>query len=70
MSKVYRDASGKVINIGEWDYLIESVIDENTGKLVQIQHNPLPEGHTISEEETVVGWDGGIYVLDDPRSIR
>lgn len=43
---VYRDQSGNVINIGEWDYMI--TIDENG---LEITNNPLPDGATSEIEE-------------------
>ena len=58
--KIIKDKDGKLINIGDWDYQI----DEN-GK----QHNPLPEGATEHHEEIVTGYDGGLYLKDDPRRI-
>ena len=54
--KIYRDAKGICINIGEWDH--------NDGL------NPLPTDAVESDEEVVVGWDGGLYVHDDPRKAK
>jgi hypothetical protein len=56
--------NGIVINIGDWDY-----------GLVEVDHgltditNPLPEGAVESDEEVVTGWDGGLYLHDDPRRL-
>lgn len=58
--KIYRDAQGKCINIGEWDYMV----DENR-KI----RNPLPAGAYEDQADVIVGWDGGLYVSDDPRAI-
>lgn len=60
--KVFRDISGNVINIGEWDYL---QTEGDSGDV--IINNPLPVGATESDEEVVEGPDGGLYVIDDPR---
>jgi len=53
--KVFRDENGNCINIGDWDY--------------QGGTNPLPEGAAETDEIVIVGWDGGLYVRDDPRAI-
>lgn len=63
--KIYRDANGNVINIGEWDYCI--VRDPDTGE--DVMHNPLPAGAYEDEAEVVAGWDGGLYLADDPRRL-
>jgi hypothetical protein len=62
--KIYRDAQGKCINIGEWDFQV-AVVDG-----VETIQNPLPQGAMESDEEVVVGWDGGLYVHDDPRRTK
>lgn len=54
--KIYRDAQGVCINIGEWD--------DKDGL------NPLPADAVESDEEVIVGWDGGRYVYDDPRAVK
>lgn len=54
--KIYRDSQGKCINIGEWDY--------------KDGLNPLPSDAIESDEEVVVGWDGGLYAHDDPRAVK
>lgn len=56
---VIRDKNGKVINIGEWDYMKEDVEDVTTGEVMQVINNPLPEGATSAEEEIVILDDGG-----------
>lgn len=62
--KVIRDADGRVINIGEWDYLYAEI---EPGK-DPVATNPLPDGATESDEEVVTGWDGGLYVKGDARA--
>lgn len=62
--KIYRNAQGACINIGEWDYQIEMVDG------VEVTNNPLPDGAVESDEEVIVGWDGGLYVHDDPRAVK
>jgi hypothetical protein len=54
--KIYRNAQGTCINIGEWD--------DKDGL------NPLPADAVESDEEVIVGWDGGRYVHDDPKAIK
>lgn len=62
--KIYRNAQGTCINIGEWDYQIK-IVDG-----VETINNPLPEGAVESDEEVIVGWDDGRYVHDDPRAVK
>lgn len=57
---VIRDKDKKVINIGAWDYMEISSIDEDTGVMMVIQQNPLPSGATSNKEEIVVLEDGGL----------
>ena len=59
--KIIKDKDGNLINIGDWDYQI----DED-----KKQHNPLPEGATEHDAEIVTGYDGGLYLADDPRRLR
>lgn len=61
--KVYRNSNGVVRNIGDWDYMYG---EDDMGNVVI--HNPLPDTYTESDEEVVVGWDGGLYVIGDPRA--
>lgn len=61
--KIFRDASGKVINIGDWDYMTS--FDDEHG---EITNNPLPMDAVESDEEVIEGWDGGLYVVGDPRA--
>lgn len=62
---VIRDKDGSVINIGPWDYVEETITDDESGESTVIQHNPLPEGATISEEEIVTLSDGGLAAASD-----
>jgi hypothetical protein len=79
--KVIKDKDGKVINIGEWDYMIEDRIEKldpptdvvlseeelEQYKLrkVQIIKNPMPEGAYEADAEVAVGEDGGLYVVTE-----
>lgn len=53
--KIIRDKDGNLININDWD--------SKEGK------NPLPEGATEQEAEVVKGYDGGLYLADDPKRL-
>lgn len=66
--KVIRDAEGKPINIGDWDYCYAMEFGEN-GDEVMVATNPLPVGATEADEDVIVGFDGGFYAADDPRAI-
>lgn len=66
--KIFRDSAGTVINIGDWDLLEEEV--EVDGIIKLTQHNPIPHGAIESDEEVVIGWDGGLYVRGDPRAVK
>ncbi|MFZ4823617.1 hypothetical protein ACL6MW_18055 [Pseudomonas putida] len=61
--KVYRNSRGEVRNIGDWNYLITQDEDGN-----DVINNPLPDSYVESDEEVITGWDGGLYVLGDPRA--
>lgn len=61
--KIYRNAEGKCINIGDWDYQVE-IIDG-----VEIIRNPFPEKATEHDAEVVSGYDGGLYLTDDPKRL-
>lgn len=83
MTKIYRDAKGNCINIGEWDYMyeekivhkasdfsdltFETNIDDYKPKTVIVARNPMPEFAFEDEAEVVVGIDGSLYLADDPR---
>jgi hypothetical protein len=55
------DASGKLINIGPWDYQYE--MPEEGDPVVG---NPLPEGAYSEEREVFTDEDGGRYIAKDP----
>lgn len=61
--KIYRNAEGKCINIGDWDYQVE-IVDG-----VEITRNPFPEGAIEHDAEVVTGYDGGLYLADDPKRL-
>jgi hypothetical protein len=63
MTKIYRDASGKCINIGEWDLKIDFTLPD--GERIT---NPIPEGAYEDQAEVVTGWDGGLYLADNPQA--
>ncbi len=54
--KIIRDKDGLLINIGDWD--------DQEGK------SPLPEGATEHDAEVVKGYDGGLYLADDPKRLQ
>lgn len=60
--KIYRDSKGNCINIGDWDYVTQ--IEDG----VEVHLNPLPDGAYEDEAEVITGWDGGLYLADDPRA--
>ena len=62
-SIVIRDANGALINIGPWD---ECRQPQDKGPDIIV--NPFPAGAVISEEEIVIGLDGGRYIAGDPRA--
>jgi hypothetical protein len=51
--KVIRDASGAIINIGNWDFGHQ----DDDG----VWANPLPEGAVEATADIIVGADGGLY---------
>lgn len=59
IEKVYRNLDGKVINIGEWDYMITYDNNEN-----EIINNPIPDGVTFDSEEIQKRDDGGLEVVE------
>lgn len=63
--KVYRDAQGNLINIGEWD---ENRVEDEQGNIVI--KNPLPADAVESEEDVVTGADGGKYLKSDYAKLR
>lgn len=56
--KIYKDSSGNLINIGEWDYAIFN----------GIKTNPIPDEAISEDADIVTGYDGGLYLTDDPRA--
>lgn len=54
--KVYRDAQGNLINIGEWDI--------NDGK------NPIPNGAVESDESVVTAIDGSRVLSSNYKELR
>ena len=54
--KIIRDKNGNLINIGDWD--------DQKGE------NLLPEGATEHDAEVVTGYDGGLYLADDPKRLK
>lgn len=52
--KIIRDKDGNLINIGDWD--------DKEGT------NPIPEGTTEHDAEVIKGYDGGLYLADDPKA--
>lgn len=72
--KIYRNGAGACVNIGEWDYSIseEPQVAVNADGdeeivMVSVIGNPMPDGLIESDEEVVIGWDGGLYAHDDAR---
>lgn len=63
--KVYRDAQGNLINIGEWD---ECRTEDEHGNIVI--KNPLPAGAVEADEEVATGADGGKYIKTDYAKLR
>lgn len=61
---VIRDAEGKVINIGEWDYMGEQVVEQD-GEFITLPVNPLPEGSTQATEEIITLEDGGLAAAEE-----
>jgi len=49
------------------------IIKDKDGKVINIGEwdtkFPLPEGATEDEAEVVTGYDGGLYLADDPRRL-
>lgn len=62
--KIYRNSEGQCINIGEWDYQVQNVDG------VETITNPLPDGAYEDDARAVTGWDGGLYVHDDPKAVK
>lgn len=58
--KIIKDKDENLINIGDWDFKID---------VSQQIQNPLPEGATEHDAEVVTGYDGGLYLADDPKRL-
>jgi hypothetical protein len=56
------DASGKLINIGPWDYQLRPTQDGGE----PVAGNPLPDGAYSEEREVFTDADGGRYIAKDP----
>lgn len=59
--KIYRNANGTVINIGEWD-VMSALSEDSDGNLITVEYNPLPEDILVSDEEIIMLDDGGLSV--------
>lgn len=70
MTTVIRSVDGVVINIGEWDFIKEDFVDEVTGEVTTVIHNPLPEGAVYSEEEVYKLPDGGLAALEADNGLE
>ncbi len=82
---VVRDAEGRVVHIGPWDYQTEHVErtrldalgrpmrDEDGAKLIErlpVVRNPKPDGFTECEADCVQLDDGGWYACEDHTAPR
>lgn len=56
MMTVLKDQDNNIIHIGEW--IVEDIGQEP------------PQGSYEDTADIVVGWDGGLYVADDPRRLE
>lgn len=68
------DANGNLINIGEWDYMVQPVqvgVDEETGDPIYEEQvtNPLPEGAYTEEREVVYDEVYGWRLADAPTPV-
>lgn len=59
--KIYRNANGTVINIGEWD-VMSALSEDSDGNLITVEYNPLPEDILVSDEEVITLDNGGLSV--------
>lgn len=69
MQTVIKDADGKIINVGPWDYQMVPLI-ENGEQVGEHPLNPLPPGAYEVQVEVVTGPDGGQYAATDYRALR
>lgn len=56
--KIIRDKDGNLINIGDWDYMVDD----------GVERNPLPDGAYEEDAEVVTNPDGARYLVSDPRA--
>jgi hypothetical protein len=68
------DVEGRLINIGEWDYMVQQVqigVDKETGEPIYEDQvtNPLPEGAYTEEREVVYSEDHGWRLADAPAPV-
>lgn len=76
--KIIRNADGHVINIGEWDYVYQEQTilkpDQETGRYrvetAIVAKNPMPNGALEDEAEIIKGWDGGLFLANDPKAYK
>ena len=52
MQTVIKDKDGNVINIGEWDYQVDTVTNDE-GMDIVVELNPMPEGAYEDNVEVV-----------------
>lgn len=64
VEQVIRDSRGRLINIGAWEYMVDT--DPDTG--VAVTHNPLPAGAAVTYEDVVTRGDGARFLATDPRA--
>jgi hypothetical protein len=57
VKRIYRDLSGVVINVGEWQY-IHAIAEDRTVYVT----NPIPSGSIISDEDVEVLPDGSVII--------
>lgn len=68
------DADGNLINIGEWDYMVQPVqvgVDDETGEPIYEDQvtNPLPDGAYTEECEVVYSEEHGWRLADVPAPV-
>ena len=63
--KIYRDAQGNLINIGEWD---ECQVEDEDGNIVI--NNPIPDGAVESDEDVVTAIDGSRVLASNYKELR
>jgi hypothetical protein len=63
--KIYRDAQGNLINIGEWD---ECRVKDEDGNIVI--NNPIPNGAVESDEDIVTANNGSRLLASNYKELR